>query len=174
MGKRSRVGCATSAFSLIEFILVIALVAFLALLAISNMGFLQRRIVKAHAEQLLSTMMYMQREAMVANAKKNLTFSPSRNQYSYNQNVVTLPQGVRFGVIAGVQGPPSLHSKQPQGAVTYQNQEIVFLPDGKMSAGSVYLTDSNYQVMYAITTAVSHISYIRMYVYYRGKWERIR
>lgn len=144
------------------------------MLAVPNMSFLQRRMVKADAEQLLSTMLYMQREGMVSNDKKNLKFLVSKNQYTYNNCTVSLSNGVLFGVISGAQGPPSLNIKSPKGAVTYEKQQIQFFPDGKMSPGSVYLTNKTYDVMHAITTAVSHVSYIRMYTYYRGKWERIR
>jgi Tfp pilus assembly protein FimT len=163
-----------SGFSLIEFIIAFALMALLILLAIPHMGFLQRRFVKADAEELLSTMLYMQREAMVSNTKKKLNFLVLKNQYHYNSITRSLSQGVMFGIINGVAGPPSKQEKSPKAAVTYENQEIVFWPDGKMSPGSVYLTNTERDVMYAVTTPISHISYIRMYCYFRGNWEQIR
>ncbi len=164
----------SSGFSLIEFILVFALIALLAMFAIPSMSFLHRRMVKADAEQLLSTMLFMQREAMCSNSKKNLKFLASKNKYQYDGITISLSHGVLFGVVMGAKGPPSLHMKSPKAAITYQNQEILFWSDGKMSSGSVYLTNHSHDVMYAVTTAISHVSYIRMYTYYRGKWERIR
>ncbi len=161
-------------FSLIELMFVLALVALVSVLAIPSMGFMCRRLVKTQAEQLLMTVLYLQREAMVGNARKKIFFDIARNQYRYNDIVVKFPNGVLFGVVFGAKGPPSSGVGSPSKAVTYKKSEAVFFPDGKVSAGSVYLTDKNHECMYAITTPVSHLSYIRMYKYYQGSWDQLR
>ncbi len=164
----------STGFSLVELILVLAIILFLATLSVPRLSFIQRHLAKADANQLLITLLYLQREAMVANTKKKLKFLVNTNSYSYNGSVVPLSQGVCFGVAAGVYGPPSGGLKTPKSAVTYNKQTVEFLPDGKMNAGSVYLTDRNRSCMYALTTPISQVSYIRMYTYYKGTWERIR
>ena len=57
-------------------------------------------------------------------------------------------------------------------AITFPGYAIHFYPTGIISSGTVYLVDKKKKCMYALSNAVSQVSYLRLYRY-DGRWKLI-
>lgn len=154
--------------SLIELIIAIAIVTILASIAIPSLSFLEKQILSIEAERLCSTFINIQREALLNGKKIELTFED--NSYTYQKIKINLHKKVKFGFLRNIKGPPSKPTKIIDSAITFPNKKAIFLFDGKISPGSVYLIDESNKNMYAITVPISDISYTRRYKLKNGSW----
>ena len=157
-------------FTLIELMVVIGLIALLALLTTANLNFFERIVVRAEIEKLHTLCRYLQRCAIASNKEYHLVFDASKNNYRYENHVEQLPRQVLFGFLPDAHGPPAFPRRAIQKPITFQGNRITFYPSGILSAGTLYLIDRTKQSMYALSNAVSQVSYLRMY-HYTGEWQ---
>lgn len=159
-------------FTLLELMVVLSLCLILigggAVIARS----LQKTAIVAEMNLLCTACNYLQQQAIATNSMQELTFDCQNNKYTFNGHEHTLAQNVCFGVPAHVYGPPSAPHKQLHEPITFAQNSIMFYPEGTMSAGMVCFTDAHHKVLYAISSAVAHVSFLRRY-YYDGKWHAI-
>ena len=158
-----------NAFTLIEILIVISLIALIALLATTNITFFNRFIVRSEISRLHTTCRYLQQCAITTGKAQKLVFDVQQKSYQYEQCRQVLPSQVSFGIIPNALGPPGSAKRPIQKVITFSNNTIVFYPTGVISAGTVYLVDNAQHVMYALSNAVSQVSYLRMYQY-DGTW----
>ena len=52
-------------------------------------------------------------------------------------------------------------------------QKVIFSPDGKITPGTIYLTDFKKNIMVALTCPIGNISYIRKYQYDNNTWKQL-
>jgi len=161
-----------SAFSLIELLIVVALISILVLLTGAHSSFLSRMLVRAELEHLYSASYYLQRKALMVYAPQTLSFDLKNNSYQMDEKTYRLPSQVQFGTAQGVKGPPSSSHSEIQKPVTFKGDSITFYPDGVIQSGAIYLTDANRSCTYALSCAVSAVSYLRKYQYTNG-WHLI-
>jgi prepilin-type N-terminal cleavage/methylation domain-containing protein len=176
------------AFTLIELMIVIALICVIVTLAMINSSFVDRFAVRSEVEKFATTCRYLRELAMSTNTEQRLVFDLKNNSYSFvdpvhhplpgpaegqsqsSEVVQKLSPRVQFGVgKRAVSGPPSAPTKPITHAVTYINNAILFYPDGIIQAGIVYFSDVASKFVYAVSTPVSQISFVRTYVY-DGTW----
>ncbi len=165
-----KTGLKTSGVSLIEVVIVLGILMIMLTFSFANITFLNRALVHSEVDKLYSICMYLQRCAMVSNQKKVLTFDTINNMYHYNDYKERFPHYVRFGFLPGTKGPPSSPSLIVKSAVTFKNHSITFYPDGIIQSGTVYVTDIHKQFMYAISSPIAQVSYLRKYRY-DGYWK---
>ncbi len=122
-------------------------------------------VVRAELEHLYSVSYYMQRRALMLHVPQTLTFDVPKKMYHANGKSYRLPAHVQFGTAQGVKGPPSSPKETIQSPITFKNKSITFYPDGVIQSGAVYLTDVSKQCTYALSCAVSSVSYLRKYQY---------
>ena len=67
-------------------------------------------------------------------------------------------------------GSPGSPTHRIEKAITFPGSKIHFYPTGIISSGTAYLVDKNKQYMYALSNAVSQVSYLRFYRY-DGGWK---
>ncbi len=161
-------------FSLLELSIVIALLAFIATLSYS---FIQKAAhsgaLLQEVERLYAVLLFMKRKACLEGKPCCVTFDLVRNQYTADRTY-TLSNGVVFGFIDGMLGPPASPTTPLKEAITWPQKRIVFYPEGLadtpcMSAGAVYLTTPCKSCVYALTSDASAVSRIRRYRY-RSSW----
>lgn len=163
-----------SGFTLIELIIAITLISIIATLTLMNASFVHRFAVRSEVEKFASTCRYLQQLAMSTNREQHLTFDLQNNSYAYNGTVVKLSSRVQFGIgNRPISGPPSAPTKPITHAITYAQQAIVFYPDGIIQSGIVYFSDTSSKYVYAVSTPVSQISFVRTYVY-DGTWNLLK
>jgi len=159
-------------FSLTELLVVIAIIAVLATLTGMNTSLFNRVLVRAEMEKLCTMCQYARHLAMATNTVQKIHINTTQHSYTLNEHTEILAPCVRFGYMPDVHGPPA-HPQLPlYKPVTFQHDNITFYPDGIIEAGTIYLVDTNYHSMYALSNAVSQVSYLRKYRYNRT-WERI-
>jgi len=158
-----------SAFSLIELMISIALCALVVALLVVNVSFLNRGIVRSEIDKLYSVCMYLQQCALTTHQEHELTFDTKNNTYRFAGKTETLRFPVEFGFPCNVKGPPSTPRKKIFSAVTFKGGKILFYPEGIISSGTVYLTDRNKTVLYALSSGIAHVSHLRKYSY-TDKW----
>lgn len=158
--------------SLVELLIVIALIAIVASLTLSSTTFLSRMIVRAELEHLSSVCYYLQRKALTVQKPQKITFYPAKHKYKALGKIYRLPAHVRFGAADGVKGPPATPKDTIAKAVTFPSNQITFHPTGIIASGAVYLTDAAKSCTYALSCAVSPVSYLRKYQYTDG-WNLI-
>lgn len=161
-------------FTLIELMIVIALICVITTLAMINSSFVDRFAVRSEVEKFASTCRYLRQLAMSTNAEQRLVFDVKNNSYSFDASNQKLSTRVQFGVgKRAVSGPPSAPTKSITQAVTYTNNAILFYPDGIIQAGIVYFSDASSKFVYAVSTPVSQISFVRTYLY-DGTWQPLK
>lgn len=154
-------------FSLVELMIVIALTMILVSLAAINTRYLNKAAITAEINLLYAACHYLQQVAITHNQQQELVFDSSKNSYTIDGQCHQLPKTICFGVLPDAKGPPSSPHNTLSKAITFANNIITFSPDGIISSGAVYLTDS--RELYALSSSVAHASFLRTYRY-DGKW----
>lgn len=159
-------------FSLIELMIVVAITLILATLALMHSSWISRMLIKSEIEMLAATCQHLARTAQLTQNDQELTFDISTHSYSFNGQTHALPNSLLFGAPAGVKGPPSAPSHLITSPITFPHNHIVMSPSGIIQAGTVYLTDSQKNKLYALSAPVSQVSFLRIYRY-DGKWHLV-
>jgi prepilin-type N-terminal cleavage/methylation domain-containing protein len=159
-----------SGFSLIELLIVLAVLAIIMSLINVQTTFLQRIFMRSEVEKLYALCHYARQAALVSNRAQEVCIDVHHNQYRYQDRLQELPAGVVFGFIPGVKGPPSAPNAPIMKASTFAHDTITMHSTGIIQPGTVYLVDDKKQIMYALSSAVSQASYMRLYRYDR-KWQ---
>jgi prepilin-type N-terminal cleavage/methylation domain-containing protein len=165
-----RINEARKGFTLIEVIVVFCLITFIASLGFIHLSFLDKTILHADVHKLAAICFYLQQKAIVSNTECILTLDKEHNEVRYDNTIEKLSSRTSFGFIPTALGPPGSPFHHIQRSITFPGDVIHFYPTGIISAGTVYLTDKNKHYMYALSNAVSQLSYIRLYRY-DGKWK---
>jgi prepilin-type N-terminal cleavage/methylation domain-containing protein len=161
-----------SGFTLIEVMVVLALFAFVVMLGMMQLTFLDNTIVHAEVDKLATVCSYVQQKAIASNSDQILVCDTENNKYRGDNVNETLSSRVCFGFLPNVLGSPGSPARVINKAVTFPGSSIYFYPTGTISSGTVYLTDKSKKNMYALSNAVSQVSYLRLYRY-DGKWKLI-
>jgi prepilin-type N-terminal cleavage/methylation domain-containing protein len=157
------------AFTLIEVMVVISLLMLFSSFAIMHISFFDTTVVRLELDKLMAACLYMQQLAIATNEEKHLVFDEQKSAYYFDTYSEKLSQRVRFGFLRGVNGPPGSPIDTIEKAITFPLKRISFYPTGIISSGTVYFVDRKKQVLYALSNAVSHVSYLRLYSY-TGAW----
>lgn len=157
-------------FSLVEMLIVIVCIALLTSITISSVHFLKHTQLKSEVKKLKSICLYLQHRAQVTNMVHRLQFDITQQCYFYNETKETLPRTIFFGAPSHLKGPPSSPYHAINKPITFKNNIIEFHPDGVISSGTVYVKAGEF--VYALSSAVSQISYLRTY-YYDKTWKLI-
>ena len=144
---------------------MIAIISIMVLLVGAQSSFLSRMLVRAELEHLYSVSYYLQRKALMLHKPQMLSFDVKHNSYCACEKTYRLPSQVRFGTAHGVKGPPSSPNAVILRPITFKGDSITFYPDGVIQSGAVYLTDAQRSCTYAVSCAVSSVSYLRKYQY---------
>ena len=160
-------------FTLIELLVVIALCMLLATLGMVQLSFLDETITHAQVHKIAIVCSYLQQKAMASNSEQILVCDEYKNEYRGDNVNETLSPRVCFGFLPNVLGSPGSPAHRITKAITFPGSAIHFYPTGVISSGTLYLTDKNKKIMYALSNAVSPVSYLRLYRYdgYDGKWK---
>jgi prepilin-type N-terminal cleavage/methylation domain-containing protein len=152
-------------FSLIELTVVLGIVSLLVGMVHLNTSFLVELSVHQELNKLRAIAYYLQRIAQFTGREQVLVFDVVGRSYSFNDRHEVLPQGVSFGVLPGVKGPPSSPVHTIKHPVTFKENRITFYPEGIVQAGTVYLLHAQRPSMYALSCGVGHVSFLRKYRY---------
>jgi Tfp pilus assembly protein FimT len=163
--------------SLLEVTISIALLMLIVTLSMPLFMLHNRLSARAEIESLYSLMLYLQRKAYLERRPQKLVFDSTTNSYRAGDKKVKLSPGIVFGKSTSIPQVPSkldVHTTtKDKAASTFKNNSVFFYPDGAVTAGTVYLTDSKRSCAYAITCGVAQISFIRKYCYTQRKWRHI-
>lgn len=161
------------AFTLIEVLVVLTLIAFLCMLSIGGLRFSNHQAVSTQARALCMSCRYLQQRALAAQQEQSMTFDPAGAYRLSTGEVYELVRGVQFGSISGALGPPAEPRVAITNPITFVGNKITFYPTGIIQPGTVYLVDRQQQILYAVTVAVSGVSCPRVYRYERGRWQLV-
>ena|SRR5438309_11358962 len=162
--------CHRHGFTLIEAMVVVCLFGLVAMLGIMQLSFLDDTIAHAEVDKLAGMCMYLRQKAIATNAEQLLVCDEQKNEYRLDNVHETLSRRIAFGFLPNVLGSPGSSSRSIKKAITFPGSSIHFYPTGTISSGTVYLTDKNKKIMYALSNAVSQVSYLRLYRY-DGRWK---
>ncbi len=170
------------AFTLIELLIVCALIVLLSSLTIPHLFFISNASLRRELDVLYSTSAYLQHKAIATNRNQDLIFDKDNNSYIYNgrsgkAHKHALSKNVIFGFLPESKGPPSKPERAIQKAITFSENSpgkyvITFFPDATTTSGTVYLTNVQKTHMVAFTCPIAPISFIRKYRYENGKWAK--
>ena len=111
----------------------------------------------------------LQQSAMARNAQQEMILDEAQHRYQLEGVWHDLPTTLRFGFLPESKGPPSNPTTPIRSAITFVQKKVICFPDGTIQAGTVYLIDDKKQSMYALTSGVSAVSFLRKYRY-DGTW----
>jgi hypothetical protein len=168
---------AKASFSLFEILLVLSLLLIVVTITAPVGNFLGNFFLKSEVENLEVFCYYLQRLAMASGQEQVLTFDLQNHTYSCQKSkkekiVHFLENGVRLGFIPGVFGPPAKPSKKIESPINGDKPgtQVKFLPNGKITSGSIYFVDRQNKNMGALTCSPSRVSYLRRYIYNGVNW----
>ncbi len=147
---------------------VLSIIVVIVGLTVPRFSFVNRLRVMTELQKLSSFFTYLQHRAIASGQSEELRFDQKKRIYAHVRGVESLADGVEFGVISGALGPPSNPSHAITSAITFKDQKVVFLPDGTIESGTVYLTDREKKYMAALTTPIGDVSHLRLYSYQNG------
>ncbi len=160
-------------FSLIEAMVATSLLLIVVALVMVNASFLRSSMVRSEIDKLSMVCKCMQSTALTTNKKQELHIDLVRNVYTWAGQREKLSEGIEFGVLPDVKGPPSAPRVNIDSPVTFDKQCITASAHGIMNAGTVYIIDQQKTVMYALSSSVAQSSYIRKYAF-QGSWHLVR
>ena len=178
-----------ASFTLFEILLVLSLLLIVLMMTAPVSNFLGNYYLKSDVERLEVFYRYLQQLAIASGQTKILVFDLQKNACSCQKSktdklVHLLENGVKFGFIPGVFGPPTKPTRKIEGPISIDrsiaveaknnaaldNLSIKFLPSGKITSGSVYFVDRQNKNMGALTCSPSRVSYLRRYIYSGINW----
>lgn len=159
-------------FTLIELMIVIVIISAIAGLFVSNLSSYNSLLVRMELEKLQGVCLYLQKCAQSCQQKQMLEFDICNNSYSFKGQREQLPSQVHFNIKQGVKGPPSCPKYVLDKPITFEQERIIFYPDGIVQSGAIYLTDEKNECLYALSNGVGHVSFLRKYRYDNG-WNLI-
>lgn len=159
-------------FSLFELLIVIAVAAILITVCSVNSRFLRVSVMQAQLDLLATTCAYLAQTAIATQTPQELIFNTDDNSYSFNNQKHMLPRSIQFGIRDAVKGPPASPAHTVHAPITFAHNTITFWPDGIISSGTVYIIDTGTKALYAISSGVGHVSFLRKYRY-DGTWHLI-
>jgi len=164
-----------AAFTLIELLLTLSILLIIVTIGIPHFLNRDQFLLQHELEKLEVVCTYLQQKAAASNQKQTLIFDPQANSYWYIKNskkiINPLATPLIFGFLNNAQGPPSQPTKPITQPITFGVDETtgalqaIFLPNGQISPGTVYLIDKHKKIMGALTCPISQVSYIRRYLY---------
>lgn len=152
-------------FSLIELMVALAIFCVIITLTFTNVSFLEQSIVRNEIDKFCSIAHYLARRAQMTNQTQELQFDRIGRSYNFNGRKEILAQGIEFGILPGMQGPPSSPLHVITSPITFKGERITFSPQGIMQSGTVYFIHRKKQQMYALSCAVAQVSFLRKYRY---------
>jgi type II secretory pathway pseudopilin PulG len=163
------------AFTILEMVLVLTILTILCTLSIPAFIDYDRQVLVQELEKIDVILRYLQQRAMVTQQVQSLTLTATASSYVYNTTRYVMPHRVCCGYLPTVYGPPGDPTAPLTSAATFpctQNGTycIKIFPNGKISAGALYMCTINQTRMGALTCTVSQVSYLRKYMYELGQW----
>lgn len=158
-----------SGFSLIELSIVMCLALLLVSIISINTNFLNKYTATSELHLLHATCTHLQQCALTEKAEQKIILDSINQAYSYNGHQHKLSGDIEFGVLPNAKGPPSSPQNTLHSAVTFTDNTITFYPDGIIQSGTLYLKDTKNNSLYALSSPISSVSFLRKYRY-DGKW----
>jgi len=164
-----------SGFALLELCVVLGLVCIIALLTMHSFSFYRRLFLHTELDRLYTLCVATAQHAVINNQTQEIKFDVHNQSYKISHAATTktcsLPDGIIFGLLPGIKGPPANPKGDVRQPITFEKQCITFHKDGKIQAGTLYLTDTKKQWQYALSCPVGTIPYIRRYRYENKGWK---
>ncbi len=156
-----------SGFTLFEILIVIGIISFILYISIGFFKLNNDTLIMQELEKLYSCMLYLQSKAQIEQKNQYLNLNLSDNSYTYNNypNNIKILDPISFGFIENSKGPPSNPKVNINRAITFKDNKITFYKDKTISSGIIYMIDKNKNFMYALSTGIANITYIRKYKY---------
>lgn len=158
-------------FSLFELCIVLALVAFFATIALVTFPSYDQLFVHAELDRLYTAFLACAHKAIASGTTQTISFDSKQMSYKCDGITYPLANRVCFGSVEQSWGPPANPREPIKEPITFVHQRALCYPDGKIQAGTIYLTDTNHTSMFAITSSVGQVSYLRRYRYTHQTWE---
>jgi prepilin-type N-terminal cleavage/methylation domain-containing protein len=157
-------------FSLFEIMVVITLLSIMLFFAFFYQGTMDQFMARTELDTLYLVFITLSQKAYYSNKDFTLTFNTHEHSYRYENVHHKLAPGVLFGYLSNLQGPPSHPIHPLTHPITFINNQVTFYRDGAIQAGTVYITDKNNSVSYALSSPIAQISYLRRYFYANNAW----
>lgn len=154
--------------------IALALILFLLSMSLPSISFMRRFLLHTELEKLYNIFYYLQQRAIATNQDHLLHFDIQNNRFYTDILSEQLPSGLRFDFLPGAHGPPSSPTKPITSPITFKKNRVVFYADGTITAGTIYLVDHDHNSMYALTSPISQISFVRIYHYSKGSWALLK
>ncbi len=156
-------------FLLLEVALVLALILIVVTLATPQFIFLKRQIARTEVQKLIAECFYLRNCAMATHQDLTLTFDCAQGCYATKYKNQKLTQGLHFGFLPTLHGPPSNPTRLIEKAITFVNNTITFYADGTISSGTIYFLDAENSRCSALTIPSGQVPFIRHYEY-QDRW----
>lgn len=165
----------SASFTLVELLVAIAALLCIVAIALPHVDMFDDHLMCMEMDALQGTFLLLQQKAMGSGEEQLLHFEQATHAYRFQfhtpqETRYQLPAGVRFGVLADAQGPPSKPTAAIQHPITFPDNTARFLPNGTITSGTVYMINHKATRLHALTCGISSIALMRMYRYTDERW----
>lgn len=158
-----------SGYIMFELLVAIALVGLMVGITCTHVGAYQYNGIKQQVALFALQWHQLRQAAMTRNKQQEMFLDESGHRYQLDGIWYELPPTIRFGFLPDAKGPPSHPNTLIHSAITFVQKKVTCFPDGTIQAGTVYLVDDKKSCMYALTSGVAAVSFLRKYRY-DGTW----
>lgn len=158
---------------IINVCIALALILVVMNISVQHSFVLHRYLVRTELEKMYALFFFLQQRAIATNQQQELCINIETHSFTYADRSDSLASGVIFGYLPHTSGPPSKPNQLITAPITFANNCVIFYPDGTVQAGTIYFTDERATMMYAVTTPVATVSYLRKYRYEDDGWVQI-
>lgn len=141
-----------SGFLLLEVAVVGAILALMVGISWPLADELNRIAVRTEVAQLCVALQQLQHRALTTGVEQQLIFD--ERGYGTKELHHTLNPRVYFGAATDAKGPPTQPRAPISTAITFAHKKISCTKYGILSAGTIYLTDQEHQISYAVSVPV--------------------
>ncbi len=167
--------CVKQGFTLIELAIMLSIVAILVTASLPSIIWFNQQILYAEAQKLTMTAAHLQHKALLTNQEIVLKIDVTNNGYTNNTLSLNekLQPAVCFGIKQNVYGPPSRPIALIKQPCTFSNNQIIFYPNGTITAGTLYLLAPSMHLLYALSIGVAQVPFIRIYRHAAQGWHLV-
>lgn len=165
-------------FLIIELVLTLSLIVIFSSCIIFSSFWFSRYVTLTELKSFQSFFRYVQHKAIVQREDIKIICDIENSQCveentTIGKEIFTLHNDIRFQILPGILGPPASAQHIITKPTTFIHNTIVFYKTGVISSGTIYLLNTQSNTQYALSNAISPISFLRLYQYKNGKWEII-
>lgn len=150
-------------FTLFELLITLGLMACIFIIGFGYYALFSGTLVRLELDTLYMIFLQLNRTAIIDGKEHVLYLDKDKNTVRYDGTEHILGKGTKFGAGPNIKGPPSSPQFVIHDPITFPGHMVIFYPDGHIQSGTIYLTNDQGSITFALSSPIADISHLRRY-----------